>query len=333
MFQTEINHFFQSFETPALTAFMRFMSALGYMEFFILFLIILLLGIHYKKGFILFLVLLWTGAFTFIAKNYFSLPRPFHVDNTLQLLDGQLPDENTFTFSKRGATSFWEGLPPDVLETTRQAEHMEYGFPSGHTSIAIAFWGTLFCLYRQKWIKGICLFLMLFIPISRMYLGVHFLADVLGGLVLGGVLWAIIYQLILKSDKQQAFYQQDHFPIAANSLNFFLLLLPLSFLFLLPSRLYLLPALMIGTGLGFLLLSRKGLPINKGTLLQRIGRVGIGFLLFIGVSLFFKLISKQLGVEEHAGLKFIENLLAGLALFWLAEELAIRLGWYSRERV
>jgi len=229
MFQTTLNHFFQSFETPFLTSFMRLITTLGYMEFFILFLLLLTFGVDYKKGFILFQILLWTGAVTFIGKNYFALPRPFHVDNTLQLLDGQLPDENTFTFSKRGANSFWEPLPTDVLEVTRKAEHMEYGFPSGHSSIAIAFWGTLLCLFRQKWVRGICIALMILIPISRIYLGVHFLADVLGGIALGGLCWYIAYLCILKRNKRQAFFERDHFPIAFNTYSFFLLLLPLIF--------------------------------------------------------------------------------------------------------
>ena len=85
------------------------------------------------------MVLLWTAGITFFLKDYFDLPRPFHVDNTLELLDGKLPDGATFEFSKRGAKSFWEVLPADVVKATRQSEDVKNGFPSGHSSIAIAF--------------------------------------------------------------------------------------------------------------------------------------------------------------------------------------------------
>jgi len=149
MFQTEINHFFQSFASDGLTSFMQFITTLGYMEFFMLFLIGLLLAIDFKKAFLLFMVLIWTGAITFFFKEHFNLPRPFHVDNTVQLLDGQLPGEAEFNFSKRGATSFWAGLPADVLAETQQAEGVENGFPSGHSSIAIAFWGALAFLFSN----------------------------------------------------------------------------------------------------------------------------------------------------------------------------------------
>lgn len=333
MFQTTINHFFQSFESPFLTSFMRFITTLGYMEFFIFFLLLLTFGIDYKKGFILFQVLLWTAAVTFIGKNYFELPRPFHVDNTLQFLDGQLPDENTFTFSKRGAKSFWEPLPADVLEVTRKTEHMEYGFPSGHSSIAIAFWGTLLCLFRQKWVRGICIALMILIPISRLYLGVHFLADVLGGIALGGLCWYIAYAMILKSNKRQAFFQQHHYPIALNSYSFFLLLLPLVYLYLLPSKVYILPAFIIGSGLGFLLLSQKGIPLNEGTPLHRLGRTAIGILLFISMSFILKKIVELVGMEGQAVAEFFKDLLSGLVLFWLVAEIAIKFGWYRRSKI
>ena len=330
MFQTEIHHFLQSFESPLLTNFMQFITALGYLEFFLVFLVIFLLGIHYKKGFILFMVLLWTGVITMVAKNHFALPRPFHVDNTLQKLDGQLPDKSTITFSERGATSFWEGLPTEVVAETRQSEHIEYGFPSGHTSIAIAFWGTLLCLYRQKWVRGICIALMILIPFSRMYLGVHFLADVLGGLVLGGVMWAISYAVLVRPKRLQPFLEQAYLPLAVNGTSLFLVVAPLLCFFIVTPRLYILPAFMLGFGLGYLLISRKGFPLEAGTLQQRLGRTAIGALLLMGVGYLLKTLASSLGVEENYLIAIFQNLLAAFILVWGGVELAIKLGWWKR---
>lgn len=331
MFQTEIHHFLQSFEFPALTAFMRFITALGYLEFFLLFLLVFLMGINYKKGFILFMVLLWTAVVTMVAKNYFALPRPFHVDNTVQLLDGQLPDESTVTFSKKGAIGFWDALPNDVVEATRKSEHLEYGFPSGHTSIAIAFWGTLLCLYREKWIRGICIALMILIPFSRLYLGVHFLADVLGGLVLGGAMWAISYYVILRSQRLKPFMDQAFLPLAVSSTTIFLLLDPLFCFPMVTPRLYILPAFMLGFGLGFLLVGRKGFPIDDGTWAQRAGRVAIGTLLFMGTSFLFKTVTTQVGGESNPIIDSIGNFLSALVVTWVAVEIATKLGWYQRK--
>lgn len=68
----------------------------------------------------------------------------------------------------------------------------DYSFPSGHTFIAISFYGFLLYLvmkdkkisYRKLKI-GLLLFLIITIPLSRLILGVHYLTDVLGGITLG----------------------------------------------------------------------------------------------------------------------------------------------------
>ena len=196
MFQTEINHFLQSFATEELTAFMRLITSFGYGTFFLVFLLLLLVTVDFKKVVLLFVLLSCTTVITLFLKVQFDLPRPFHVDNTLLLLDGQLPDQTTFNLSKRGATSFWAALPTDVLSVTRQAAIVENGFPSGHASIAIVFWGALAILFQKRWLSILSLFLMILIPFSRIYLGVHFLADVLGGVVLGALLLAVFYRFV-----------------------------------------------------------------------------------------------------------------------------------------
>jgi undecaprenyl-diphosphatase len=74
-----------------------------------------------------------------------------------------------------------------------------FSFPSGHATIAVAFYGFLvYILLRQikKWKYKInALFfgitLILAIGLSRLYLGVHFLSDVWGGYLLGA-LWLLI---------------------------------------------------------------------------------------------------------------------------------------------
>ena len=68
----------------------------------------------------------------------------------------------------------------------------DYSFPSGHTFIAITFYGFLLYLVMKdkesnyKRLKeGLLLSLIITIPLSRLILGVHYLTDVLGGITLG----------------------------------------------------------------------------------------------------------------------------------------------------
>lgn len=74
-----------------------------------------------------------------------------------------------------------------------------FSFPSGHSTVAVAFFGFIvyILLRRKKKLKYkinvifFGLILILFIGLSRLYLGVHFLSDVWGGYLLG-LLWLVI---------------------------------------------------------------------------------------------------------------------------------------------
>jgi membrane-associated phospholipid phosphatase len=75
-----------------------------------------------------------------------------------------------------------------------------FAFPSGHTAQAVAVYGTLaflICLRLVRWRHrvAVCtaaLVLILVIGFSRLYLGVHWLTDVLGGFVLAGLWLAVV---------------------------------------------------------------------------------------------------------------------------------------------
>ena len=68
-------------------------------------------------------------------------------------------------------------------------------FPSGHTAATVVLWGALAVLASQRarsaLVRGLFLTLAVVLPLlvasSRMYRGMHYLSDVLGGFLLGGV--------------------------------------------------------------------------------------------------------------------------------------------------
>ncbi len=78
-------------------------------------------------------------------------------------------------------------------------QELSLSFPSGHATAAVAFYGfIIYFLWKhlRTWkAKTLTLFIGVFIiilvGISRMYLGVHYLSDVLGGYLLG-LLWLIV---------------------------------------------------------------------------------------------------------------------------------------------
>lgn len=69
------------------------------------------------------------------------------------------------------------------------------GLPSGHTQGAVVLWGYLAARFRKRWLVVLCGLLMILIPLSRIYLGVHFPTDLLGGYLLGALLLGLFIWL------------------------------------------------------------------------------------------------------------------------------------------
>ena len=82
----------------------------------------------------------------------------------------------------------------------RIVEETGYSFPSGHSMVSMAFYGYLiYLIYRYvknnyiKWISIVLLsILVCSIGISRIYLGVHYTSDVLGGFLIS-MSYLVIY--------------------------------------------------------------------------------------------------------------------------------------------
>jgi len=75
--------------------------------------------------------------------------------------------------------------PPDAGETAWLASADGYGFPSGHTTAAATTWGTLAALTKRWPLVVFGVAVTAAVALSRMYLGVHYGRDVIGGAAVG----------------------------------------------------------------------------------------------------------------------------------------------------
>jgi membrane-associated phospholipid phosphatase len=142
-----------------LTPLMEVITFLGDEQFYLLILPIFVWWVDVGLGLRIGISLLLSTGINDSLKLVFGLPRPYWVDPRVQAL----------------------------------SEGTSFGFPSGHSQSALVVWGRLATWLKHRWISiglGLLIFL---ISLSRMYLGVHFPTDVLGGWLIGGILlWALV---------------------------------------------------------------------------------------------------------------------------------------------
>jgi undecaprenyl-diphosphatase len=77
----------------------------------------------------------------------------------------------------------------------------DYSFPSGHTLASFESAIMIF-LHNKKW-GSVALVIAILISFSRMYLFVHFPTDILGGIILAGVISISLYHLWNKLEKNK----------------------------------------------------------------------------------------------------------------------------------
>ena len=149
----EVVRWFQQF-SPALDLPFKSLTFLGNLEFFLVFMPLIYWCMDRRMGarlLVLFLISAYANA---IAKVVADQPRPFQYD-------------------------------PRVKPLVHAAGG---GLPSGHTQGTVVVWGYLAIQIRSTKFWIIAGFLMIAIPVSRLYLGVHFPTDLLGGYFLGALL-------------------------------------------------------------------------------------------------------------------------------------------------
>jgi len=154
----------QQVQSPALTALMRFISALGSELLYAPAILFTLWCLDEKRGFrfgVLLIISVWINIF---LKDTFAQPRPFVIDPSVGI----------------GSTS-------------------GYSLPSAHAQLAVCFWihaaAQLSAVFQRRtraiWAAAISMILL--ISFSRVYLGVHYPTDILAGWIAGSLVLALFF--------------------------------------------------------------------------------------------------------------------------------------------
>jgi len=103
-----------------------------------------------------------------------------------------------------GAAKEWAAMPrPDpALGIAQLYEARGPGFPSGHAQGSLTFWGWLALEYPRPWFVALAVLMILGISGSRLYLGVHYPGDLLGGWALGLVV-ILVAAMVMGRDRRR----------------------------------------------------------------------------------------------------------------------------------
>ena len=160
LFPIEINFtlFLQALGDWLVTPF-KLITSLGNEEFYILIMPLLYWCINSLMGIRAGVMLLISGGIKDFLKVIIHTPRPYWIDTRVK------------AFSSESS----------------------FGMPSGHSMDAASIWGVIAASQKRRWVTWLAILLIFLIGLSRIFLGVHFLHDVLSGWLLGGlILWGYL---------------------------------------------------------------------------------------------------------------------------------------------
>lgn len=160
--QVEIIKFIQSITTPFLDVFFQIVTMTGEEYFYIIAAAIIFWCVNKKFGYKLGFALLTGTIVNTVLKDLVNASRPIGVNGIRSLR---------------------------VQTATGQS------FPSGHTQGSSTFWVSWMVQLKRKWIYIFGITAILLVGFSRLYLGVHYPVDIIGGMIIGTI-WVFISNYI-----------------------------------------------------------------------------------------------------------------------------------------
>lgn len=196
MFQTQWHLWLQhTFDSGWVLSLMQFISLLGYEMAYTALILVCAFGARLRAGLCVMLAVLLMACATHAIKQSATLPRPTDVDAAV--LDKGEPS-HPFVVDGGGHT-FWALPDAQATAMLRAQPDADYGFNSGHVGVATAACVALLLAFgiRRRWLRWtLALGWPLLMALSRMYLGRHFLADVLAGWLIGLGVAVLAWQLM-----------------------------------------------------------------------------------------------------------------------------------------
>ena len=180
--QLEIMLFFQRIQNPFLSFLANLFSAFAEESLMIVILITIYWCFDKKKGFAIFSSLFLSLITMQTLKAIVRAPRPFEAH-------------------------------PELIDADRIETATGYSFPSGHSTGASAFYYSIALLYNNIAVKILMVAIVILVPLSRLYLGVHWPIDVLCGTIIGVGISTFLEPLFLSLYEDKRKVRKIYMPI------------------------------------------------------------------------------------------------------------------------
>lgn len=173
--QTKILLFFQSLRNDPLNVIFYIITSTGSETFYIALICIIFWCISKRAGYIAGFSLVTANVLNAGLKNTFQVPRPI--------------GHNGITCVDKPFNAFPGG----------------YSFPSGHSMGSGSFWFSIISVFKKSWLTALGIVMMILVPISRLYLGVHTPVDVITGIILGILTAWVISKIFTAAEKKKTY--------------------------------------------------------------------------------------------------------------------------------
>jgi len=270
----------QTVHNPVLDGFFNMLTFMGEAEFYLLVFPLIIWAFNKSIGQRAVFLVFFGLTVNAWAKDVFGHPRPFE----------------------------WPSPTDSPVLDLNQNTHGP-GLPSGHTQASLMLWYYLAYHFRKRWLWVLATVLFVLISFSRVYLGVHFPTDLLGGVILG----LIMLLLFIKFEDRliHKLWSQSVWPQVGLAI-----IIPLVLIIIYPHRdaVAALSALS-GFSLG-IIIDRQIIHFDvTGSVTQKVLRYVVGIVALVIIYIGIELLQPDPDQAFHIPIRMIRYMVAG---FWVS---------------